>query len=104
MAAIFSAAIHDVDHPGLTNQYLINTSEWNDLIFKDTCKLNVPCLISRFWACPDVQRWVRSGKSPSGCGVQVGSEPRLWYFCQPEQETEADSEEDGHWHGENNHK
>ncbi len=27
MAAIFSAAIHDVDHPGLTNQYLINTSK-----------------------------------------------------------------------------
>ena len=28
MTAIFSAAIHDVDHPGLTNQYLINTSEY----------------------------------------------------------------------------
>jgi hypothetical protein len=27
MAALFAAAIHDVDHPGLTNQYLINTSE-----------------------------------------------------------------------------
>ena len=27
MTAIFSAAIHDVDHPGLTNQYLINTSK-----------------------------------------------------------------------------
>ena len=27
MAAIFSASIHDVDHPGLTNQYLINTSK-----------------------------------------------------------------------------
>lgn len=25
LAAIFSCAIHDVDHPGLTNQYLINT-------------------------------------------------------------------------------
>lgn len=27
MAAIFAATIHDVDHPGLTNQFLINTSE-----------------------------------------------------------------------------
>ena len=27
MTALFAAAIHDVDHPGLTNQYLINTSK-----------------------------------------------------------------------------
>ena len=26
-AAIFASSIHDVDHPGVTNQYLINTSE-----------------------------------------------------------------------------
>ena len=26
MSAIFAAAIHDVDHPGLTNQFLINSS------------------------------------------------------------------------------
>ena len=26
-AAIFASCIHDVDHPGVTNQYLINTSK-----------------------------------------------------------------------------
>lgn len=29
-AAVFASAVHDVDHPGLTNQYLINTS--HDLV------------------------------------------------------------------------
>ena len=28
LSAIFASAIHDVDHPGLTNQYLINTSKF----------------------------------------------------------------------------
>uniref|UniRef100_A0A183AC62 PDEase domain-containing protein n=1 Tax=Echinostoma caproni TaxID=27848 RepID=A0A183AC62_9TREM len=27
LAVLFACAIHDVDHPGLTNQYLINTSK-----------------------------------------------------------------------------
>ena len=27
MSALFAAAIHDVDHPGLTNQFLINSSK-----------------------------------------------------------------------------
>ena len=27
LAAIFASAIHDVDHPGVSNQFLVNTSE-----------------------------------------------------------------------------
>ena len=27
LAAIFASAIHDVDHPGVTNQFLVNTSK-----------------------------------------------------------------------------
>ncbi|CAL1532200.1 unnamed protein product [Lymnaea stagnalis] len=35
LAAIFSCTIHDVDHPGLTNQYLINTSSELALMYND---------------------------------------------------------------------
>ena len=27
LAAILASCIHDVDHPGVTNQYLVNTGE-----------------------------------------------------------------------------
>lgn len=32
LAALFAAAIHDVDHPGVSNQFLINTSK-EELVF-----------------------------------------------------------------------
>jgi len=35
MAAILASAMHDVDHPGLTNQYLINTGSDLALIYND---------------------------------------------------------------------
>lgn len=28
LAALFAAAVHDVDHPGVTNQYLVNSSKF----------------------------------------------------------------------------
>ncbi|XP_073973528.1 phosphodiesterase dunce isoform X3 [Rhodnius prolixus] len=35
MAAMFAATIHDVDHPGLTNQYLVNSSSELALMYND---------------------------------------------------------------------
>ncbi|XP_043200847.1 cAMP-specific 3',5'-cyclic phosphodiesterase 4C-like isoform X1 [Amphibalanus amphitrite] len=35
LAALFASAIHDVDHPGLTNQYLVNTSSELALMYND---------------------------------------------------------------------
>ncbi|XP_071444616.1 3',5'-cyclic-AMP phosphodiesterase-like isoform X2 [Hetaerina americana] len=35
IAAIFAASIHDVDHPGLTNQFLINSSSELALMYND---------------------------------------------------------------------
>ncbi|CAM1328153.1 dnc (predicted) [Pycnogonum litorale] len=34
-AAIFAAAMHDVDHPGVTNQFLVNTSSELALMYND---------------------------------------------------------------------
>ena len=35
LAAILASSIHDVDHPGLTNQYLVNTSSELAIIYND---------------------------------------------------------------------
>uniref|UniRef100_A0A7N8XE43 Phosphodiesterase n=1 Tax=Mastacembelus armatus TaxID=205130 RepID=A0A7N8XE43_9TELE len=39
MAALFASAIHDVDHPGVTNQFLINTSSELALMYNDASVL-----------------------------------------------------------------
>lgn len=38
LAALFAGAIHDVDHPGFTNQFLINSSN-SFLIFINFCEI-----------------------------------------------------------------
>ena len=49
MSAIFAAAIHDVDHPGLTNQFLINTSKtWYFLYYMDYMELILLLVITCF--------------------------------------------------------
>ncbi|KAM5306073.1 3',5'-cyclic-AMP phosphodiesterase 4C isoform 1-T1 [Glossophaga mutica] len=39
LAAIFASAIHDVDHPGVSNQFLINTNSELALMYNDTSVL-----------------------------------------------------------------
>ncbi|XP_073772374.1 3',5'-cyclic-AMP phosphodiesterase 4D isoform X6 [Danio rerio] len=39
MAALFASAIHDVDHPGVTNQFLINTNSELALMYNDASVL-----------------------------------------------------------------
>ncbi|XP_034563034.1 cAMP-specific 3',5'-cyclic phosphodiesterase 4D-like isoform X2 [Notolabrus celidotus] len=39
VAALFASAIHDVDHPGVTNQFLINTSSELALMYNDASVL-----------------------------------------------------------------
>ncbi|MGH0180687.1 UNVERIFIED_CONTAM: hypothetical protein FKN15_011563, partial [Acipenser sinensis] len=39
LAAIFASAIHDVDHPGVSNQFLINTNSELALMYNDSSVL-----------------------------------------------------------------
>ena len=54
MAAIFASSIHDVDHPGVTNQYLINTSKkkiiynLTFIIYYKSCKFSKSDYVSNY--------------------------------------------------------
>lgn len=47
-AALFAACVHDVDHPGLTNQFLINSSTVHFHHLSDTGFINSICSSSYF--------------------------------------------------------
>lgn len=66
LAAIFAAAIHDVDHPGLTNQYLINSSSELALMYNDESVLENHHLAVAFKLLQDddCDIFVNLGKKP----------------------------------------
>jgi len=76
MTAIFSAAIHDVDHPGLTNQYLINTS-------KNRLKGFQSVIVSRNFLLHSLVRENKSLKTSfyfmSTCLIDISRNSCLWY-------------------------
>lgn len=97
-AALFAAAIHDVDHPGLTNQFLINSSKYQFsiwLIAFPIIYIIIPTTLRRgifisfhffisyshrFWIGSDVQRRVRAWKSSFSGGFQTFTERRVWHI------------------------
>ena len=48
MTALWAAAIHDIDHPGVTNQYLINSSSELALMYNDESVLEAHSLAVAF--------------------------------------------------------
>lgn len=68
LAAIFASAIHDVDHPGVSNQFLINTSECNyDTVLGDVSRLSsvISCIFTNTHNLP--ARWDRTVVLPHVC-------------------------------------
>lgn len=50
LAAILAAAAHDIDHPGVNNSFLVNTSDPLATLYNDqVCSITITCFLT-FWA------------------------------------------------------
>lgn len=89
--ALFAACIHDVDHPGLTNQFLVNSSKWRKQAEKEWHIIHIIsyyiCIIlyfiislCRFRTSINVQWRICFGKSSFSCCLQIVAKSRMWYI------------------------
>ncbi|XP_037673913.1 cAMP-specific 3',5'-cyclic phosphodiesterase 4C isoform X1 [Choloepus didactylus] len=74
LAAIFASAIHDVDHPGVSNQFLINTRESNKTktqsFFQPASSTHCPpsCLDSKEFPNSGLWSWTQTPPVPQSQG------------------------------------
>uniref|UniRef100_A0A8B9BB19 Phosphodiesterase n=1 Tax=Anser brachyrhynchus TaxID=132585 RepID=A0A8B9BB19_9AVES len=83
MAAIFASAIHDVDHPGVSNQFLINTNSELALMYNDESVLEnhhlavgfnnptKPLELYRQWTDRIMEEFFRQGDKERERGMEI---------------------------------